>query len=94
MKRWVKIVVFGTVSGVGYCEHVKVHAEKCGVEGTVQHDQPGSVLIHAVGTSDALDNFIDYVYQGSPQSLVNEVAIQIAPPGRDYRGVFRVVGED
>jgi len=94
MKRWVKIVVFGTVSGVGYCEHVKSYAEKCGIEGTVQHDQPGSVVIHAVGTGDALDNFLDGVYQGSPDSLVNELAVQIVPAGRDYRGVFRVVGED
>jgi hypothetical protein len=49
------------------------------------------MVIHAVGTSEELDNFIDHVYQGSVQSVVDEVAIEIAQPGRDYRGVFRII---
>lgn len=94
MKRWVKITVFGTVQGVGYCDYVKEHADKFSIEGTVQYEDRGSVLIYAVGSNDALDDFIDYVYQGSKKSLVEEVAIEIAAPGRDFRGVFRVIGGD
>ncbi len=92
MKRWIKITVFGAVQGVGYCDYVKKHAESFGIEGTVQDEERGSVLIYAVGANEALDNFIDYVYQGPENSLVEEVAIEIATPGRDYRGVFRVIG--
>jgi len=92
MKRWVKITVFGAIQGVGYCEHVRKYAEQFSVEGTAQFEDRGSVLIYAAGSSEALDNFIDHVYQGSPKSLVEEVAIEIAQPGRDFRGVFRIIG--
>jgi len=92
MKRWVKITVFGSVQGVGYCEHVRKYAEQFRIEGTVQHEERGSVLIYAAGESDALDDFVDYVYQGSADSLVEEVALEIATPGRDFRGVFRIIG--
>ncbi|MDQ5890914.1 MAG: acylphosphatase [Candidatus Dependentiae bacterium] len=91
MKRWVKITVFGTVQGVGYCEHVKEYADKFSIEGTVQYEDRGSVLIYAAGSNEALDDFIDYVYQGSKKSLVEEVAIEIATSSRDFRGVFRII---
>ncbi len=91
MKRWVKITVFGVLQGVGYAEHVKKYADMFKVEGTLQLGEQESVVIHAVGISENLDNFIDYVYQGSAQSTVDEVAIEIAQPGRDYRGVFRII---
>ncbi len=91
MKRWVKITVFGFLQGVGYAEYVKKHADMFKIEGTLQLGEKNSVIIHAVGTSDELDNFIDYVYQGSAQSVVDEVAIEIAQPGRDYRNVFRII---
>lgn len=93
MKRWVKITVFGNIQGVGYCEHVKKYADQFRVEGTIQPQESGSVLIYAAGNGDALDDLIDYIYQGSPDSLVEEVAIEIASPGRDFRGVFRIIGE-
>ena len=93
MKRWVKITVFGNIQGVGYCEHVKKYADQFRIEGTVQPEERGSVLIYAVGVNDALDDFIDYIYQGSADSLVEEVAIEIAAPGRDFRGVFRIIGD-
>jgi len=91
MKRWVKITAIGAVKGVGYCEHVKRYADKFGVEGTVQYDQANAVLINAAGASDALDDFLDHVYQGPPGSAVKEVAIEIAEQPRDFRGVFRII---
>jgi acylphosphatase len=91
MKRWVKITVFGELQGVGYAEHVKKYADVFKIEGTLQLGEQSSMVIHAVGTSEELDNFIDHVYQGSAQSVVDEVAIEIAQPGRDYRGVFRII---
>jgi len=92
MKRWIKIVVFGNVQGVGYCEYAKKHADLLAVEGTAQYDSPNSVLIYAAGTNKNLDDFIDYIYQGPQDSLVEEVAIEIATVSRDFRGVFRVIG--
>ncbi len=94
MKRWVKISVYGTVQKVGYQDHVKKYADQFNIEGTVQNEADGSVLIYAVGLSTQLDNFIDYLYKGSSLSVVEEIAIEIAVGGRDFRGVFRVIGSE
>lgn len=94
MKRCIKITVYGGVQGVGYREFVQKYAKKFNVAGSIQNADDGSVLIYAAGSSDALDDLIDYIYQGSPQSSVQEVAIEIAKTSRDFRGVFRVIGDD
>ena len=94
MKRCIRITVYGTVQGVGYREYVQKHASKFNVEGTIQNAEDGSVLIYAAGEADSIDDLIDYVYQGSKQSSVDEVAIEIATNKRDFRGVFRVIGVD
>lgn len=92
MKRCVKITVYGTVQGVGYREFVQKYAQKYKVEGAARNVDDGSVLIYAAGTGEALDNLLDYVYQGSPKSVIEEVAIEIALDKRNFRGVFRVIG--
>lgn len=94
MKKCVKITVFGKVQGVGYREYVKRHAQKCDVEGSIQNNEDGSVVIYAAGLPDNLDNLIDHIYQGSPTATVSEVAIEISQVARDFRGVFRIIGED
>ena len=94
MKRCIRITVYGTVQGVGYREYVQKYAKKFDVEGTIQNVDDGSVLINAAGNTDALDDLIDYIYQGSKDSVIEEVAIEIAVSKRDYRGVFRVIGAE
>lgn len=91
-KKCIQITVYGKVQGVGYREFVKKHAGAEKIEGSIRNNEDGSVLILAAGDSDNLDNLIDYIYQGSPQSSVEEVAIEIATNVKDFRGVFRVIG--
>jgi acylphosphatase len=94
MKRCVRITVYGKVQGVGYREHIQKHAKQFRVEGSIQNADDGSVLIYASGAAEALDDLIDHIWQGSRSSKIEEVAIEIAPRARDFRGVFRVIGED
>jgi len=92
MKKSIKITVFGVVQGVGYREYVQKYAKKFGIEGVVQNLDDGSVQIYASGEPSLLDNFIDYVYKGTARSDVEEIAIEIANNGRDFRKVFRIIG--
>jgi len=94
MKRWLKITVCGVVQGVGYCAYIKKYADQFHIEGTVQSEEQGKILVYAVGASDALDNFIDYLYQATAKAVVEELVIEIVPPVRDYRGVFRIISGD
>ena len=92
MKRSVKIKVSGKVQGVFYRNFAKKSADQLGIEGTVQNDSEGSVLIHASGNKEKLDDFIDLLYKGSPQSKVQEVIVEPLVEKRDFRGVFRIIG--
>lgn len=92
MKKCIRITVYGKVQGVGYREFVKKHATDEQVEGSIKNAEDGSVVILAAGAPDSLDNLIDYIYQGSEDASVEEVAIEIATGARDFRGVFRVIG--
>ena len=93
-KKCIRITVYGKVQGVGYREFVKKHASAENVEGSIQSSEDGSMLIIASGHSENLDNLIDYIYQGPSKSSVEEVAIEIATGEKDFRGVFRVIGEE
>ena len=91
MKKSIKVTVYGAVQGVGFRAYVQKAAEEAGVEGSVQNRTDGTVLIYANGSSDALDELIDGIYSGPEAATVEEVAIEISPTVRNFRGVFRVI---
>lgn len=94
MRRCSRIVVRGKVQGVLYRDFVKEHAQKLEIEGTVQNSNDGSVVINACGSTDKFEDFIDVLYQGSPESEVEEVVEEPITHGRDFRGVFRIIGSE
>ena len=93
MNRCVKVVVSGKIQGVGYRHFVQKHAEKLSVEGSIQNREDGTVVIFACALSDILDDFIDFVYEGSSKSEVKDVAVEPMQEKKDFRGVFRIIGE-
>jgi len=92
MKRCSKITVKGKIQGVSYRDFVKKHAQKLEIEGTVQNSDEGTVIINVCGSSDKLEDFIDLLYQGPPKAKVEEVREEPISHGRDFRGVFRIIG--
>lgn len=92
MKRCIKIIVCGVVQGVFYRNFVQKSAEQLGVEGSVQNQDDGKVIIYACGVADVLDDFIDLLYQGSSKSAVQNVAVSPLNKDKNFRGVFRVIG--
>ncbi|MBU4387267.1 acylphosphatase [Candidatus Dependentiae bacterium] len=94
MKRCVKIRVIGKVQAVGYRHFIQNQAEKLMIEGTIQNQHDGSVIIFVCGGQDKLDDLLDFIYQGSPKSKVDDVLIEPMQTERDFRGVFRVIGDN
>ncbi|MFC1894484.1 acylphosphatase [Candidatus Dependentiae bacterium] len=94
MKRCLKIRVVGKVQDVLYRQFVQKVAYKLGIEGTAHNAEDGSVLINAAGLSEKLDDFIDALYKGSPKSKVENIIVEPLIPERDFRGVFRIIGEN
>ena len=92
MKQCTKIKVTGTVQGVFYRDFVKKQASKLEIEGTVQNNKDGSVVINACGLTEKIDLFIDSLYDGPPKSQVEDIFIEPMIERREFRGVFRIIG--
>ena len=93
MKKSLKITVIGKVQGVGYREFVQSNARRLGIIGTVQNTLDGNVSILATGQADKLEDLLDALYQGTPTSVVKEVVAEGVGAEKDFREVFRVIGE-
>ena len=92
MKRCSRIIVKGKVQGVFYRDFVKKHANNLLIEGTIQNAPDGTVILNVCGPTDKLEDLIDLLYKGSPKSKVEEVFEEPLANGRNFRGVFRVIG--
>ncbi len=93
LKKCVKIKVLGKVQGVGYRTFIQKSAAKLSIEGTIRNESDGSVFMLAYGPSDKLDDLIDFVYKGSAKSKIEDVIVEPMIKEKDFRGVFRLIGE-
>ncbi|NDD53923.1 acylphosphatase [bacterium] len=93
MKKCLKIRVSGTVQGVAYRAYAQKHAQTLGIEGTVQNAEDGSVVIYACGPAASLERFIDFLYKGTPAAHVEDLLAEPFVNERDYRSVFRIIGD-
>lgn len=93
MKQCVKITVLGKVQEVSYRKFVQKHAQELDIEGTVQNlDDKKTVVINACGLSEKLDELIDFLYEGTKKSEVEDVQVEPLLVKKDFRGVFRIIG--
>ncbi len=91
VRRCSRLIIKGTVQGVLYRKFVKEHAQKLGIEGTVQNSSDGSVVIDACGIIESLETFIDFLYQGPPKSKVELILEEPLRKYKEFRGVFRII---
>lgn len=94
MKRSLKITVGGKVQNVGLREHIKLAAESLRLEGTAENTDDGTLLIFISGESEKLDSLIDAIYEGTDDSQIEFVDVESNTSPKNYRGVFRVIGDD
>ncbi len=66
-----EIRIYGRVQGVGFRYHTQKIARFLNINGFVQNEPDGSVLIHAEG--ERLDDFIQWLYQGPPRAEVKNI---------------------
>ncbi len=93
MKKCLKIHVNGKVKGVGYRAYTQKYANNLSIQGTVQNADDGSVLIYACGEAASLEKFIDYLYKGTSDSHIDDLLAEPFINEKDFRGVFRIIGD-
>lgn len=87
----VRAVVRGEVQGIGYREATRRQARKLGLMGWVRNADDGSVLVHAEGPGQAVEDLLAFLHRGPRGARVAEVASEaLAAEGHEQfaiRGV-------
>lgn len=73
MKEHLNISVFGRVQGVWFRKYTKDQAELLKIKGFVKNLKDGCVYIEAEAEKKDLEEFVDWLYTGSPMSKVRDV---------------------
>lgn len=74
--RAIRVVVSGSVQGVGFRDATRRRALKLGVQGWVRNAEDATVLVHAEGLPDALQALTAFLRDGPPGAAVAEVDMQ------------------
>lgn len=74
-----QIIVKGRVQGVWFRKYTFQKAQDLGLKGYVKNDLDGSVYIEAEGGFKQLEEFVGWLYQGSPMSKVTSVEYEKRP---------------
>ncbi len=82
MESAVHLSVRGRVQGVYFRAGTEKSAKELGLTGWVRNCQDGSVEIHAEGTKEKIEKFIEWCRKGPVLASVKEIDIEwIAPKG-------------
>jgi acylphosphatase len=78
MLKHINIEVRGKVQGVFFRDHTRRKAEELGIKGYVKNMEDGSVYIEAEQEEETLEKFLEWCYEGSPRSRVDQVKSETA----------------
>jgi DNA ligase D-like protein (predicted 3'-phosphoesterase) len=73
--RAIRVVIGGTVQGVGFRESARDTASELGVMGWVRNEQDGTVAVHGEGPPAAIDELIAFLRKGPPGATVLDVSV-------------------
>lgn len=73
----IAITVTGKVQGVGFRVSTMQHAQALHINGYARNEKDGTVRIIVQGEATALDELIDWVYQGPPRAEI--VSVRVTP---------------
>lgn len=79
MLRTVSIIVKGKVQGVYYRQSTKEKATSLGIKGEVKNRPDDTVHIIATGTSEQIDQLVEWCRQGPPRARVMDVMMEEIP---------------
>lgn len=75
-----RILVFGTVQGVGFRYFVQRHAGQLGINGWAMNTSDGNVEIIVEGETTVLENFIGRIKDGPRGANVSKLEIEDVKP--------------
>jgi acylphosphatase len=76
MLQTYSILVSGKVQGVFYRQSTQEKAKELGITGMVKNLPNGNVQIMATGTTDQLNELVDWCKQGPPRAVVTSVHVE------------------
>jgi len=82
-------IVEGRVQGVSYRYFTQQAAHQIGVKGWVRNLPDGTVEVLAQGTDAQLDQFLNFLREGSPAAAVQEIDVEWQPCD-DHFDLFRI----
>jgi acylphosphatase len=71
-----EIVVRGRVQGVNFRYSAKQEAVKCGLSGTIENCDDGSVMIFVEGEEEVVEKFLHWCRSGPSRAVVEGVEIR------------------
>lgn len=74
-QKQLQAVIYGRVQGVSFRYYTQREARKLGVTGWVANQWDGTVRCVAEGEDPILQQFLQYLHQGSPHARVDQVDI-------------------
>lgn len=74
-----RITISGKVQGVYYRQSTREISMQLGISGIVKNLTNGSVEVIASGTSDQLNNLIEWCQQGPPKAVVSSIELEELP---------------
>jgi DNA ligase D-like protein (predicted 3'-phosphoesterase) len=90
-KRAIRVVLAGSVQGVGYREGARRLAGRLGLMGWVRNEPDGTVAVHAEGPAPAIDELLEFLGTGPRGALVEHIHVSdVRPEGHEQfaiRGV-------
>ena len=79
-----KIRVRGRVQGVFFRASARAEARRLGLAGLARNEPDGSVYLEVEGDEQAVERFIAWCHEGSPDARVERVeVVAAAPKGHD-----------
>lgn len=80
----IKIIIGGTVQGVGFRWACRAEAKRLGLRGWVRNRTDGRVEAAAAGTPEALAAFAAWCHRGPPGASVRECRVEKAPGNENW----------
>jgi DNA ligase D-like protein (predicted 3'-phosphoesterase) len=74
--KGVRVAVRGRVQGIGFREATVARAREVGVMGWVRNDEDGTVLVHAEGPDEAVDELVEWLGEGPRGAAVEAVEVE------------------
>jgi DNA ligase D-like protein (predicted 3'-phosphoesterase) len=74
--RAIRVVLSGSVQGVGFREAARRRARELAVQGWVRNADDGTVVVHAEGPAGALAALLEFLREGPRGAAVAELAVE------------------